>query len=158
MPIQILLNLLIAFIWMFLQNSWSGTTFLLGYLIGLGMMFLLRRFLPKPFYLKKVWAIIYLLLLFLKELLLSNITVLKHIIQPKLDIKPGIIALPTELTRDWEITTLACLITLTPGTVTVDLSIEGDVLYIHAMDIPDAEEVILQIKNTFEKAIMEVTR
>lgn len=158
MPFQILLNLLIAFVWMFLNNSWAANTFIAGYLIGLGLIFLLRRFIPTPFYLKKLWAILALILLFLKELILSNFAVMKLILQPKLKMKPGIIALPTELTRDWEISTLACLITLTPGTVTVDLSLEGDILYIHAMDIQDAEEVIAQIKNTFEKAILEVSR
>lgn len=157
MPFQILLNLLIAFVWMFLNNSWAANTFIAGYLIGLGLIFLLRRFIPTPST-SKTMAILALILLFLKELILSNFAVMKLILQPKLTMKPGIIALPTELTRDWEISTLACLITLTPGTVTVDLSLEGDVLYIHAMDIQDAEEVIAQIKNTFEKAILEVSR
>jgi multicomponent Na+:H+ antiporter subunit E len=157
MALQILLNLVIAFIWMFLNSSWDAITFFKGYLIGLGLIFALRRFLPHQFYLQKVWAIIKLLVLFLKELLLSSITVLKQILSPRLDIRPGIFALPTELKSDWEITLLACLITLTPGTLTLDVSSDGKTLYIHAMDIPNDEEVVMQIKDTFEKAIMEVT-
>jgi multicomponent Na+:H+ antiporter subunit E len=105
-----------------------------------------------------VLAVIQLLLLFLKELVLSNISVLKHVLKPRLDIKPGIFALETELTKDWEITTLANLITLTPGTLVVDVSLDSKTLYIHAMDIPEKHEAIDSIKNSFEKAIMEVSR
>lgn len=158
MPFQILLNLGIAFVWMFLHNSWDVVTFFIGYLLGLGLIFLLRRFLPYDFYIKKIIAIIKLFLLFLKELVLSSVIVLRQVLSPKLDIRPGIFALPTQLKGDWEVTTLALLITLTPGTLTLEVAPEGDILYIHAMDIPDAEEAISQIKNTFEKAIMEVTR
>lgn len=157
MPFQILLNLLIAFVWMSL-TTWNTPSFFLGFLIGLALIFTLRRFFHYEFYLIKVLAIIKLLLLFLKEIVLSNIMVAKHVISPKLNIRPGIFAFPTELKSDWEITILACLITLTPGTLTLEVSPKGNILYIHAIDIPDAEEVILQIKNSFEKAIMEVTR
>lgn len=158
MPAQILLNLIIAFVWMFLKNDWTAVQFVIGYLIGMGLLFLLRRFLPTPFYIKKIIAIFSLFILFMKELLLSSITVLKQVLRPKLDIRPGIFALPTDLKSDWEITLLACLITLTPGTLTLDISIEGNILYIHAMDLPDEQEAILQIKDSFEKAIMEVSR
>lgn len=158
MAIQILLNLTIAFVWMFLKNSWGPVDFAVGYIVGLACIFVLRRFIPYPFYLQKVWAIIKLLMLFLKELVLSNLTVIGHIIRPKLNIKPGIFALKTDLTSDWEITALACLITLTPGTLTLEISSSNRILYIHAMNIDDADELEEQIKGTFEKAIMEVTR
>lgn len=72
--------------------------------------------------------------------------------------KPGIFALRTELQTDWEITILANLITLTPGTLVIDVSPDNKTLYIHAMDIDDVDDAINSIKNTFEKAIMEVSR
>jgi multicomponent Na+:H+ antiporter subunit E len=102
--------------------------------------------------------VVNLIAIFIKELLLSNIAVLKVIIKPKLDIQPGIFALPTELKNDWEITLLANLITLTPGTLVVDISDDNRTLYIHAMDASDVVAAISSIKNTFEKAIMEVSR
>jgi multicomponent Na+:H+ antiporter subunit E len=158
MPFQIVLNLIIAIIWMFLQESYTFNDFLLGYLLGIWMLFLLRRFIPGEFYLKRVIAIIYLIFLFLKELVLANIEVLKLVYQPKLSLEPGIFALPTELKSNWEITLLANLITLTPGTLSVAVSNDNRLIYIHAVDIPDVEDTITQIKETFEKAIMEVTR
>jgi multicomponent Na+:H+ antiporter subunit E len=94
----------------------------------------------------------------LRELLLANVQVIRDILRPKLDIKPGIFALPTDLKSDWEITLLSLLITLTPGTLVMDISDDNKILYIHAINMPDADQAISDIKNSFEKAIMEVTR
>lgn len=154
---QLLLNLALAIVWMLLNNSWSVVTFAIGYVIGLFLLFLLRRFLPGRFYGKRIMAILVLIVIFLKELLLSNIEVIKQVAKPKLTITPGIVALPIHLHSPWEITILANLISLTPGTLTVDVSMDNSTLYIHAMDIPEAEEVIRDIKETFEKRIMEVS-
>lgn len=158
MALQILLNLIIAFVWMFLYNDWSVPRFTVGYLLGMICIGLLSRFWPHDFYLKRLWAVVKLLVLFARELFVSSFVVMLQIIRPKLSIRPGIFAYKTELKSDWEITLLSCLICLTPGTLTLDVSHDGQTLHIHAMDIEDADELSLQIKSTFEKAIMEVTR
>lgn len=158
MSFQILLNLLLAFTWMFLKNEYSGNTFIIGYLLGLLILIVFRHFFNERFYLLRVYAVMKLFLLFFRELLLSNIAVLKVILKPRLTITPGIFALETKLTKDWEITILANLITLTPGTLVVNVSADNKTLYIHAMDLADKQEAIDSIKNTFERAIMEVSR
>ncbi|MCP3740632.1 Na+/H+ antiporter subunit E [Rossellomorea sp. BNER] len=158
MAFQLLLNFFLAFIWMFLSVSFTSKSFFVGFLLGLLIIYAFRRFFTGRFYLLRVWAIISLIVLFIKELILANISVLMAIIRPKLDIKPGIFALPTELKSDWEITVLANLITLTPGTLVVDISFDNKILYIHSIDMPDADEAVNEIKNTFEKAIKEVSR
>ncbi|RIW38838.1 Na+/H+ antiporter subunit E [Bacillus salacetis] len=158
MAFQILLNFFLAFLWMFLQVSFTSTSFIIGYILGLIITFAFRRFFNSRFYMYRVFAVISLLLLFIKELILSNISVLKTILRPKLDIKPGIFALPTDLKSNWEITLLANLITLTPGTLVVDISFDNKILYIHTIDIDDVDEAVDDIKNSFEKAIMEVSR
>jgi len=158
MALQILLNFILAFVWMFLSNEWSMVQFTVGFLIGLGCLILLRRFWSNHFYLYRVWAVFKLFVLFNKELIVSSFVVLKQILQPKLSIQPGIFAYETELKSDWEITLLSCLICLTPGTLTLDVSMDNRTLYIHAMDIQDVEQLSGQIKDTFERAIMEVTR
>ncbi|WP_028608659.1 Na+/H+ antiporter subunit E [Paenibacillus harenae] len=158
MALQILLNLIIAFVWMFLYNDWSSSRFTVGYLLGMACIGLLNRFWPHDFYMKRVWAVIKLLSLFMRELVISSFAVMIQIVRPSLAIRPGIFALRTELKSDWEITILSCLICLTPGTLTLDVARDGRILYIHAMDIEDAEMLTNQIRGTFEKAIMEVTR
>jgi multicomponent Na+:H+ antiporter subunit E len=158
MAFQILLNVFLAFLWMFLQVSFSAQTFVIGYLLGLIVMIGMRRFFKDRFYLHRVWAVTYLFLLFLKELVKANIDVIKLVLRPKLNIRPGIFALETELKSDWEVTLLANLITLTPGTLVVDVSDDNKTLYIHAIDIADVGETVDSIKDSFEKAIMEVSR
>ncbi|WP_100406712.1 Na+/H+ antiporter subunit E [Bacillus solitudinis] len=158
MAFQLLINLTISFVWMFLYNAWDLPTFIIGYVVGGLILFVVRRFFHQPLYLIKVYAIIKLILLFFKELFLSNVTVVKHVLSPKLNIKPGIFALETDLKTDWEITLLSSLITLTPGTLVVDISEDQRTLYIHAMNIEDIEVSISAIKNSFERAIMEVSQ
>ncbi|SFF49850.1 multicomponent Na+:H+ antiporter subunit E [Paenibacillus algorifonticola] len=158
MAIQLLLNLIIAFVWMFLYNDWSTPRFTVGYLIGILSIGLFSRFWAHEFYLKRFWAVVKLLALFAKELFISSFVVMLQVIRPRLSIRPGIFAYKTELKTDWEITLLSCLICLTPGTLTLDVSRDGQTLYIHAMDMEDEDELSAQIKGTFEKAIRGVTR
>ncbi|MCY8104916.1 MULTISPECIES: Na+/H+ antiporter subunit E [Bacillus] len=158
MAFQILLNVFLAFCWMFLSNDGSAAGFITGFILGMISLFFFRRFLAHPFYLWKMFSIIKLFLIFIRELYLANVSVLKTVLSPKLDIKPGIFAFKTELTTDWEITLLSLLITLTPGTLVMDISDDRTILYIHAMDIEDAEKAIFDIRESFEKAIQEVSR
>ena len=158
MAFQILLNIGLAIIWMLLRQDFSPVEFLIGYVVGLGLLYVLRRFLQFDFYFRRVIAIVKLIFLFLWELILANIDVIKIVLSPKLDIQPGIIAVPTKLKTDWEVTLLASLISLTPGTLSMNFSDDGRTIFVHSIHVPDKEEMIKQIHNSFEKAIMEVTQ
>ncbi|ASK63119.1 Na+/H+ antiporter subunit E [Virgibacillus phasianinus] len=158
MTFQIVINVIIAVMWMFLKETYTFPSFIGGFILGIILLLLLNRFVPDEFYLKRFFKIIKLILLFIKELITANLDIIKLVYKPKLDIEPGIFALPTELRSNWEITLLANLITLTPGTLTIAISEDNTHLYIHAMDIDDIDESIAEIKDSFEKAIMEVTR
>ncbi|PYZ94211.1 Na+/H+ antiporter subunit E [Salipaludibacillus keqinensis] len=157
MAFQILLNIGLAFIWMLLRNEYTMIEFALGYIVGLALLYVLRRFLHFDFYFRRVIAVFKLLILFLYKLILSNVDMIKIVLSPKMDIQPGIIAVPTKLRTDWEVTLLANLISLTPGTLTMNFSENGRTLYVHSIHVPDKEEAIKEIHDSFEKAIMEVT-
>lgn len=158
MAFQIVVNVAVSFMWMFLSESYTFKTFIFGYILGALLLLVLNRFFPSRFYLRPIYRFIVLFLIFMRELILSNIDVVKLVYQRKPDIEPGIFKLPIEVKKNWEITLLANLITLTPGTLTVAISDDQSVLFIHAMHIDEIDESIDEIKNTFEKAIMEVTR
>lgn len=158
MAFQIVVNLFISFMWMFLSEDYSFQSFLFGYIIGALLLFMLNRFFPSRFYLYPMYKILILIAIFIRELILSNISIVKLVYGRKLNFEPGIFEMPIEVTKNWEITLLANLITLTPGTLTVAISDDRKRFFIHAMDIDDKEESIHEIKNTFEKAIMEVTQ
>ncbi|MBM7599545.1 multicomponent Na+:H+ antiporter subunit E [Virgibacillus halotolerans] len=156
MAFQILLNFVIAVTWMLLSSSMTAQTFIIGYLIGLLIIFIMRRYFRERFYLGWAWAAVKLALIFLRELTMSNITVLLIVLNPKMDIRPAFFAFPTDLQKDWEIMLLSNLITLTPGTLVVHVSDDQRTLYIHAIDVDDVDNEIQSIKHSFEKAIREV--
>lgn len=155
---QFSLNIVIAVVWMFLFNEMSALQFFIGFTVGALIILALRRFRPAGFYLTRLWAVLKLLGIFIRELFVSSIIVARHVLRPKLAVRPAIFAYETTLRSDWEITLLACLICLTPGTLTLEVSPDKSTLYIHAMDMGDVDEAVDQIRSTFEKAIMEVTR
>tara|TARA_Y100000815_G_scaffold48462_1_gene39614 strand:- start:609 stop:836 length:228 start_codon:yes stop_codon:yes gene_type:complete len=75
-----------------------------------------------------------------------------------MDLKPGIFAYPLKVDRDFEITLLANLITLTPGTLSVDVSSDRRTLYVHAIDASNPEQTRRDIAEGFERKIMEAFR
>lgn len=158
MAFQVMLNFILAFVWMFLSSNFTAAGFIVGFILGVVIILIMRRFFTSRLYLERVWAIIKLSLLFLKELILANIQVLKVVLKPKLDMQPAFFAYPTVLTQDWEITLLSNLITLTPGTVVVHVSDDAKTLYVHAIDIGDVDEAVASIRDSFEKAILEVSK
>ena len=93
--------------------------------------------------------------LFLKSLVKSNIEVAKIVLDPGLPINPGIIKLKTSLTDEYDKLLLANAITLTPGTITVEL--KDDFLYIHVLDLKTADRELMQqeIMGAFENALIE---
>lgn len=153
-----MVNLLIAIIWMFLNDSYTMANFVFGFLIGLLLLFVLRRFMEFDFYFVRVIAFARLVWIFLIEMIKANIDVAKVVLRPKLNNKPGIIAVDTSLETELEISTLAALITLTPGTVSMDFSADGKTIYVHSIDVDDRDAMVAQIKGSFEKAIKEVTK
>ncbi|SDL24020.1 Na+/H+ antiporter subunit E [Lacicoccus qingdaonensis] len=158
MIFQFLINLLIAVIWMFLQDSYAMPTFVFGFMIGVLILYLLRRFMEFDFYFTRVVAFVKLVLLFLVELIKANIDVVRIVLSPRLKNKPGIIAVETSLETEIERSTLAALITLTPGTVSMDFSEDGRTIYVHSIDVDNRDEMVAEIRGSFEKAIQEVTK
>lgn len=156
---QFILNLLIALLWLLLKDETTPTlpTFITGFVVGIGILYIMHRFFGTQFYLSRLMKIIKLILLFFKELLISGIVVMKQILTPNLNIKPGIFKYKTILEEDWEITTLALLLTLTPGSVVMEVSEDGEELYIHAMDIGQ-KEMLIKSLGKFESAILEVSQ
>ena len=80
------------------------------------------------------------------------------VVTPKFYMTPGIVRVPLEAETNLEITLLANLITLTPGTLSLDVSDDRKVLYVHAMYLKDKQAFIDDIKNGFEKRLLEILR
>ncbi|MBP9733528.1 MAG: Na+/H+ antiporter subunit E [Candidatus Omnitrophica bacterium] len=90
------------------------------------------------------------------ELIKSNYQVVIAVLQPGLKIRPGIVAVPLSLTSEAAIFVFANVITLTPGTLTLDVAADKSCLYVHALVLGDKQEFIDSLKNGFEKKISEL--
>ncbi|QFT31570.1 Na+/H+ antiporter subunit E [Roseibium porphyridii] len=153
-----LINILLALAWGAVSGSFSEVNLIFGFILGFGALYLIREQVGTAGYFEKIIKGIGLALLFVSELVQSAWRVATIVLRPRIELQPGIIALPLTVDRDFEITMLANLITLTPGTLSVDVSDDRQVLYIHCIDVPDPQATIDDIKNGFERKILEVFR
>jgi multicomponent Na+:H+ antiporter subunit E len=97
-------------------------------------------------------------LFFLKELIVANLKVAAAVLSPEGRLRPAIVAIPLELDRDAEVALLANLITLTPGTLSLDVSPDGHTLYVHTIATTGPDELRRAIREGFERRILEVFR
>lgn len=155
---QFLLNILLAIAWMLLTGELTAENFIEGLIIGYIILWVSKAALGGTKYFKKIPKAIGFFFYFVKELIVANLKVAFDIITPKDYMEPGIVAVPLDAETDMEITLLANLITLTPGTLSLDVSKDKKVLYIHTLYLGDIEKFREEIKNGMEKRLLEVLR
>lgn len=153
-----LINILMAIAWGAVTGTFSVVNLAFGFVLSTGALYLIREQVGSGSYFTKGRKAIGLAALFIYELVLSAWRVALIVLRPKIDLQPGIIAYPLTVEHDFEITMLANLITLTPGTLSVDVSDDRKILYVHCIDVPDPQATIDDIKNGFERKILEVFR
>ena len=151
----VLLACLFTLIWLGITGSWTLPNLLLGLLLSALALTLVRFQIGKPQKVRRPAKIVALLLLFVAELVKSAWRVLVLVLQPRLNVKPGIIIYPLKVQTDFQIALLANLITLTPGTLTVDVTDDRSRLIIHALDAADPEGIRADIESGFERRILE---
>ncbi|MBC2255146.1 Na+/H+ antiporter subunit E [Listeria ivanovii] len=156
MAFQLILNIILACLWMFLESSFNFATFIIGFIIGIFLLLFMRRFLGSRFYIFRLFALVKLVFRFLHDLIVSTIHVSRIVLKKDMNIRPGIFRYDTTLETDWEVTMLALLITLTPGTLSIDISDDYKAIYVHSLHVPNIEEEIATIRKSYEGAIMEV--
>ncbi|ADZ71380.1 Na+/H+ antiporter subunit E [Polymorphum gilvum] len=153
-----LVNILMALAWAAVSGSFSAVNLLFGFLLSTAVLYLIREQINTGGYFTRSGKVVSLAVMFVYELVLSAWRVARIVTRPKIVLQPGIIAYPLTVDRDFEITLLANLITLTPGTLSVDVSDDRKTLYVHCIDVPDPEGTIADIKNGFERKILEAFR
>lgn len=154
----VLTILVFGLIWTAITGSFTFANAVFGVAIGLIALWVIRSNIVRPKFLQRTRRAVSLALLFLWELALSAIRVSALVLTPNLKHKlsPAIIAFPLTAKTDAEITLLANLITLTPGTLSVDVSDDRKHLYVHAIQVDNKEALIRSIAEGFEKKVMEV--
>jgi multicomponent Na+:H+ antiporter subunit E len=154
---RFLANLLLTFIWVALTGSFTVANILFGFILSYFVLFIITRGSGRARYFKLVPKLIGFFFYFLYQLVKANVQVAWEVGTPKLHMTPGIVGVPLDVGSDAQITLLANMITLTPGTLSLDVSEDKKVLYVYSMYITNREEFIREIKNGFEKRILEIS-
>lgn len=153
-----LLNIVLAVIWAVAATSFERPNLIVGFILGYLVLWLARPLLGDTHYFRKVPQALGFTWFFLVEVLKSNLRVAKEVVAPRTRRRPGVVAVPLEAMSDAEITLLANLITLTPGTLSLDVSPDRSTLYVHAMFVDDPEALRAEIKDGFERRVLELLR
>ncbi len=150
----LVVNIVLALIWGVVTNSFSPSNLAFGFVLAYLCLWLVRERFDQRNFLRPV-RVLRLAALFVYELALSGYRVARDTLSPRMEFRPAIVAFPLELQSPLGIMLLANLITLTPGTLSVDVSTDRSTLYIHAMDVDDADALRADIRNGFERRIRE---
>lgn len=153
-----ILSLVFAVVWVAVTGSGTLHNLIFGFALSTLSLWIVREQMSARGYWRRMGRILSLLVLFFKELALSAWKVAVLVMSPRMELKPGIFAYPLTVDRDFEIALLANLITLTPGTLSVDVSADRKTLFVHAIDCSDPEATRRDIATGFERKIMEAFR
>jgi multicomponent K+:H+ antiporter subunit E len=152
-----LLSLVLWLVWLALNNTVAPAHVLLGALLA-GVLPLTGLHLADGTWprLHRPGVALMLALRVLQDIVVSNVEVTRRVLGPESAIRPGFLRVPLDLTDDWAITTLAGIITMTPGTLTADVAEDRSYLLVHAFHVDDAEAIIASIKSRYEKPLREI--
>jgi multisubunit Na+/H+ antiporter MnhE subunit len=145
----------LAVAWMVLQGRATLGDFVAGYAIGMGIVYLTRYFWAERVRIVRPGRALRLALTFAREVVISNLQVAWIVTRPRLEIHPAFIVLPLRLRDDLTITTLGNMITLTPGTLTVDVAADRSALYVHCLSALNMDSVRRSILEQFERPLAE---
>jgi multicomponent Na+:H+ antiporter subunit E len=153
-----LLNLLLALLWAAVVGSIDGVHLVTGFVVGYVVLWVARPVLGPTPYFGKLFQAIRFVVFFAYELVLSNLRVAWDVLTPRAYRKPGVVAIPLEASTDVEITLLANLVTLTPGSLSIDVSPDRGCLFVHAMFVENPDQLRSDIKQGFERRVVELLR
>ncbi len=150
-------TLLLAVIWQLLVNRLSPNSILFGLLLGILIPFFTGPYWPDRPTLRRPLRIAEYMLIVLYDIVVANIVVAQQVLfWRNRDLRPALICVPLELRTPEAITVLAGTITLTPGTVSCDLSAEGHNLLVHCLHAPDPDAVRDEITDRYQRRLMEI--
>ncbi len=150
------LTLCLITVWMVVNNTLGLGHLLLGTVLAVLIPLLTRRFWPEAPKVARWGLLLRYLTVLLTDIVVANFWVASLVLRPGSGLRPGFVWFPVALTDPFAITVLASTISLTPGTVSVDLSEDARHLLIHSIDLDDAQALVDQIKQRYEGPLQEI--
>ena len=151
------LNLLLAVMWAGLWGTFTLTQLVVGFHVGFFMLWIAQPLFGVPSgYFKRAYRTVRLILFFLYDLTMSSFRVAYDVLTPKDYSNPAILEMPLDVESDIEILLVTNLISLTPGTLSLDVTPDRKTLIVHAMFADDPDAVIESLKSGMERMVKEV--
>lgn len=155
--ILLLTHIVVMLLWPIFVPIFGALDYVVGYLVGLAFLTLMQSS-----YSRQTLRVFSFLGYSLWEIVLSSLQVARIVLQPRSrlseHVNSAIVGVPLSVSSELEIAILATMISLTPGTLSVDLSPNHRVLYVHTLSYESSEEFRRQIKEGFERRLLEITR
>ncbi|MTH35838.1 Na+/H+ antiporter subunit E [Paracoccus limosus] len=151
------LSLALVAVWLLLSDGFGRGTLLLALIVGLALPLLVAPYLRGGARLRRPWRVPAYLAVLGWDILRANFTVARIVLfMPRRDLRPAWLRVPLDLHQPEAITALAATITLTPGTLSCDLSRDGRALLVHCLHAPDPQAVLAEIKTRYESRLQEI--
>lgn len=153
-----LLNLLLALAWAALVGSFEPLNLLFGFLLGYLVLGLSERHLSsgRSRYVRKSLLAAQLAGTLLVDMVKANLRVAATVLSPRMALRPAVVAVPLDLRSEGAITLFSNMITLTPGTLSLDISSDRRFIFVHVFWLVDAESFQKELKNGYERRIKEL--
>lgn len=155
-----LLSGLLLLSWLWLNDTLAAGQVLLGAFLALVIPLFTRRFWPEPLVVRRPVKLAQYLLMVLWDILVANLQVAALILGPASRLRPGFVTVPLDLRTEFGITVLASTVTLTPGTVSVEIERAGEdgaaVLHVHCLRVESDAAVVATIKRRYEARLKEI--
>lgn len=153
-----LLSLILVFIWLLLVNTFSFGQLLLATVLGVAIPWFTNRFWPeKPRIAKPLLLFRFFFITFLYDVIVANLTVVRLMLQPDISkMQPGFFEVFLDTSDPLVISILASVISLTPGTVSSEISQDRRILIVHGLDVPDGQAAAEIIKTRYETPLKEI--
>ena len=151
------LTLLLTVVWLLLANAYTVNSLVFGLLMGLVIPWITAPYWPDRPVIRNVPGIIEYIAIVIWDIIKSNIAVAKIVLfVPNDKLQPAWVTVPLDLHEPEAITVLAGTITMTPGTLTAELSADGHSLLVHCLHAPDPDGVRDEIKERYERRLKEI--
>lgn len=151
-------NLVLAMTWVGMTGSFRLANLALGFVLGYLVLWATPLLSSRTSYFRKVVQVGEFVAFFARELVVSAVRIAVEAVTPGQRARPGIVRVPLEPASDGAITLLANLVTLTPGSLTLDVAPDRGALFVHVLFVDDPDAVRREIKAGFERRVLEVLR
>jgi multicomponent K+:H+ antiporter subunit E len=149
-------SLAILGLWLILASTYSMGSLVMGATVAILVPLWTVRFWPDRPLLRKPLKAFGFFLLVCRDIVAANLVVARQVLGPLDRIRPGFVEVPLDLADPFVATILGGIVTLTPGTVSIDIDMERRILHVHALDVPDPDALIAEIKGRYERPLKEL--